>query len=78
MRVIDRVSGGEHWRIVRSTPLEEDGERRLAVTVIEDRPGDEVYEVGGDFFDLVARRAAAGDRGLRSADAHRGTARPPG
>ena len=36
MRVVDRVSGQEFWRMLRSTPLDGDDGRPLAVTVIED------------------------------------------
>ncbi len=37
LRVVDRVSGEEFWRMLRSTPLHEDGRNEpLAVTVIED------------------------------------------
>ena len=36
LRVVDRVSGEEFWRMLRSTPLDGDDGRPLAVTVIED------------------------------------------
>ena len=35
-RVVDRVTGEEHWRVMRSTPLLEPDGRRLAVTSIEE------------------------------------------
>jgi PAS domain S-box-containing protein len=36
MRVVDRATGDEHWRMMRSTPLVEPDGRRLAVNSIED------------------------------------------
>ena len=36
MRVVDRLTGDEHWRMMRSTPLIEPDGRRLAVNSIED------------------------------------------
>ena len=36
MRVVDRVTGEEHWRMLRSTPLLDPDGQRLAVTSIED------------------------------------------
>ena len=35
-RVVDRATGDEHWRMMRSTPLVEPDGRRLAVTSIEE------------------------------------------
>ena len=36
LRVVDRATGSEHWRMMRSTPLVEPDGRRLAVNSIED------------------------------------------
>jgi PAS domain S-box-containing protein len=36
LRVVDRFTGAEHWRMMRSTPLVEPDGRRLAVNSIED------------------------------------------